>query len=249
MAQRKVKDGEKSPCRQCLTRPVPNGRRRSGFWSVPENFCVFLPNQKAKRRRPFGTGLVRHCPQGLFPPFFAFLLAIFSRPFRLSLAPTICPWVSKDALHSGYSVTYFSQTSNRFDIPRKRDSPVSLYSKITCGLLSVKIHKTQYSRATHEPRPIYPRDTAILKQKRQFVTHISTHTYLADFLKTNPGKFAAIHLSGKRPKGNFFAPDKLNNHTIKGKGKNKQIDCRTHSSYIFYFGDSLLAKKCLAKEV
>ena len=53
-------------------------------------------NQKPERRRPFGTGLVRHCPQGLFSPFFTFLRFTFSRPFRLSLAPTICPWVSKD---------------------------------------------------------------------------------------------------------------------------------------------------------
>ena len=98
MARRKVKNSEKSPWGQCLTRPVPNCRGRSGFWLVPENFCVFLPNQKPERRRPFGTGLVRHCPQGLFSPFFSFLRAIFSRLFRLSLAPTICPWVSKDAL-------------------------------------------------------------------------------------------------------------------------------------------------------
>ena len=62
---------------QCLTRPVPNGRRRSDFWLVPENFCVFLPNQKAERRQPFGTGLVRHCPQGHFLLFFTFLRAIF----------------------------------------------------------------------------------------------------------------------------------------------------------------------------
>ena len=63
-------------------------------------FCLFIgkktqkfsgTNQKPERRRPFGTGLVRHCPQGLFLPFFTFLRAIFSRPFRLSLAPTICP--------------------------------------------------------------------------------------------------------------------------------------------------------------
>ena len=32
----------------------------------------------------------------LFSPFFTFLRAIFSRPFSLSLAPTICPWVSED---------------------------------------------------------------------------------------------------------------------------------------------------------
>ena len=30
-ARRKVKNGGKSPWGQCLTRPVPNGRRRSGF--------------------------------------------------------------------------------------------------------------------------------------------------------------------------------------------------------------------------
>ena len=30
-ARRKVKNGEKSPSGHCLTRPVPNGRRRSGF--------------------------------------------------------------------------------------------------------------------------------------------------------------------------------------------------------------------------
>ena len=77
MGQRKVKNGEKSPWAQCLTRPVPNGRRRSDFWLVPENFCVFLPNQNAEWRRPFGTGLVRHYHQGLFTPFFTFLRAIF----------------------------------------------------------------------------------------------------------------------------------------------------------------------------
>ena len=77
MARRKEKDGKKSPWGQCLTRPVPNGRCHSGFWLVPENFCVFLPNQKAERWWPFGTGLVRHCPQGLFSPFFTFLPAIF----------------------------------------------------------------------------------------------------------------------------------------------------------------------------
>ena len=35
-------------------------------------------------------------PQGLFSPFITFLRAIFSRPFRLSFAPFICPWVSED---------------------------------------------------------------------------------------------------------------------------------------------------------
>ena len=44
MERRKVKNGEKSPWEQCLTRPVPNGRRRSGFRLVPENLCFFLRN-------------------------------------------------------------------------------------------------------------------------------------------------------------------------------------------------------------
>ena len=93
-----LKNGEKSPWGQCLNRPVPNGRRRSALWlgRKTEKFCS--TNQKSERRRPFGTGLLRHCPQGLFSLFFTFLRAIFSRQFRLSLAPTISPWVSEDAL-------------------------------------------------------------------------------------------------------------------------------------------------------
>ena len=31
----------------------------------------------------------------LFSPFFTFLRALFFHPFRLSLSPTICPWVSE----------------------------------------------------------------------------------------------------------------------------------------------------------
>ena len=60
--RRKVKNGQKSPWGQSLTRPVPNGRCRSGFWLVPEKHKFSGTNQKPERRRPFGTGLVRHCP-------------------------------------------------------------------------------------------------------------------------------------------------------------------------------------------
>ena len=83
MARRKVKNGERSPWGQCLT------------------------NHKAERRRPFGTGLVRHCPQGLLLPFFTFLRATFFCPFRLSLAPTICPWVSQDEPDLGCKQSVF----------------------------------------------------------------------------------------------------------------------------------------------
>ena len=59
--------------------------------SQEKNLCFSGTNQKPERRRPFGTGLVKHCAQGLFWPFFTFLRAIFFRPFRLSLAPNHLP--------------------------------------------------------------------------------------------------------------------------------------------------------------
>ena len=96
MARRKVKNGEESPWGQCLIRPVPNGRRRSAFWLGRKTQKFSGTNQKSERRRPLGTGMVRHGPQGLFSPFFTFLRALFLRPFRLSLAPSICPWVFED---------------------------------------------------------------------------------------------------------------------------------------------------------
>ena len=110
------------------------------FWLrlVPENFCVFLPNQKAERRQPFGTGLVRHCPQGLFSPFFTFLRAIFSRPFRLSVAPTICPWVSEDVPHLArlsFKTYRISQiTSTYLNIQQSKGSSIDSLLIISGGL-------------------------------------------------------------------------------------------------------------------
>ena len=90
MARRKEKNGEKSPWGQCLTRPVPNCRRHSAFWLGRKTQKFSGTNQKAERRRQFGTGLARHCPQGLFLPFVTFLCAIF--PFRLDfLSPPLSP--------------------------------------------------------------------------------------------------------------------------------------------------------------
>ena len=75
MARRKVKNGEKSPWGQCLTKTVFSGT-----------------NQKPERRRPFGTVLVRHCPQELFSPFFTFLRAIyFSARLDFSSSPLSAP--------------------------------------------------------------------------------------------------------------------------------------------------------------
>ena len=115
MERRKGKNSEKSPWGQCLTRPVPNGRCRSGFWLVPENLCFSGTNQKPEQRQLFG--LVRHCPQGLFSPFFTFLHGTFFRPFRLSLVPTIYPWVSEDVAQGAKEFFLCSWWLNSF--PRR----------------------------------------------------------------------------------------------------------------------------------
>ena len=85
-----------------------NGRRHSALW-LGRKTPKFSGTKE--RQRQFGTGLVRHCPQGLFSPFFTFLLAIFSCPFRLSLAPTICPWVSEDKDHTNAIPIKFDNVS------------------------------------------------------------------------------------------------------------------------------------------
>ena len=90
-ARRKVKNGVKSHWGQCLTRPFPNGRRRSGFRLVPEKHKFSGTNQKAERRRTFGTGLVRHCPQGLFTPFFTFFVPYFSARLDFPSPPLSAP--------------------------------------------------------------------------------------------------------------------------------------------------------------
>ena len=49
-------------------------------------------NQKPEWQRPFGTGLVRHCLQGLFSSFFTFLRAIFfSAHLDFSSSPPSAP--------------------------------------------------------------------------------------------------------------------------------------------------------------
>ena len=71
-----------------------SSKRSPPFWLLigQKNTKVFWHQSEARM-----AGLVRRCPQGLFSPFFTFLLrAKFFRPFRLSHAPTICPWVSED---------------------------------------------------------------------------------------------------------------------------------------------------------
>ena len=51
---------------------------------------------KSKRPEKYGMKESKERREELFSPFFTFLRVIFFRPFRLSLVPTICPWVSED---------------------------------------------------------------------------------------------------------------------------------------------------------
>ena len=53
---------------------LENDNRFIKIFELLMELCFSGTNQKTERRRPFGTGLVRHCPQGLFSPFFTFLL-------------------------------------------------------------------------------------------------------------------------------------------------------------------------------
>ena len=77
-----------------------NSKRSPPFWLLigARKTQVFWHQSEARTAatRLELSGLVKHCPQGLFWLFFTFLRALFFRPFRLSLAPTICPWVSED---------------------------------------------------------------------------------------------------------------------------------------------------------
>ena len=63
-------------------------------------------NQKSERRRSFGTGLVRHCPQGLFSPFFTFLHAISAR-LDLPSPPLSAPGSPRMAQHCILKTIFF----------------------------------------------------------------------------------------------------------------------------------------------
>ena len=97
-----VKNGEKSPWGQCLTRSVPNGRRRSGFWLVPENLCFSDTNQKPEQRRPFGTGLVKTLSPGalLAVLYFSSFHIYFSARWDFPSPPLSAPGSPRMILNS-----------------------------------------------------------------------------------------------------------------------------------------------------
>ena len=71
--------------------------------------------QQEKRSITIHVEIILGDPEELFSPFFTFLHTIFFRPFRLSLAPTICPWVSEDVSKSH---TVFLLLSHSFGIEK-----------------------------------------------------------------------------------------------------------------------------------
>ena len=83
--------------------------------------------------------------------------------------------------------------------------------------------------------------------------------YLADFLKTKPDEICN-HLSEKASEGRLFGPDKPQNHSNQGKGKEKKKERRggkevkrknngcTLSFYNRFFADCFWPKKTVGRK-
>lgn len=81
------------------------------------------------------------------------------------------------------------------------------------------------------------------------MNEIIDNTNLAGFCETNLAKFEANWVKKGLPRGQFFTSDKTENHTNKGKGKEKYRKRRekgdgcTPNFYIGYVGDGFWKKK------
>jgi len=64
--RRKVKSKTRSTWGKCFSRVVPNGLARSSSWIGTENFCIFLPNQRAANLVPVSCVLTQSCSRGSF---------------------------------------------------------------------------------------------------------------------------------------------------------------------------------------
>ena len=83
--------------------------------------CFSGTNQKPERRRPFGTGLVRRCSQGLFSPFFTFLTCLFGKGFDPRSHFILFKWMEHDILSecspvAAVAFKYLKKTKHRSDI-------------------------------------------------------------------------------------------------------------------------------------
>jgi len=63
-----VKGQTRSAWGKCFSRVVPNGLARSGYWIGTENFCIFLPNQRAANLVSVSCVLTQSCSRGSFVP-------------------------------------------------------------------------------------------------------------------------------------------------------------------------------------
>ena len=125
MERRKVKNGEKSPRGQCLTRPVPNGRRRSGFWLVPENLFFLHQSEAGTAATVWNLSGKTLSPWGSSRRSLLFFVPyIFFRPFRLSVAPFICPLVSEDGVTVSYRRLLTSRRGHACEQKQKRFPPL-----------------------------------------------------------------------------------------------------------------------------
>ena len=75
-----------------------SSKRSQPFWMLigARKLLCFSAQSEARMAATVWNWSGKTLSPGIFSPFFTFLRAIFFRPFTLSLAPTICPWVSEN---------------------------------------------------------------------------------------------------------------------------------------------------------
>ena len=110
-ARRKLKNGEKSPWGQCLTRTVPNGRRRPGFWlgrktqvfwhQSEARMASTVWNWSGKTLSPGALLAVLYCS---FVPYFSACLDFPSPPLSAPGSPRMLEKRNGKAVNSTISV-------------------------------------------------------------------------------------------------------------------------------------------------
>ena len=98
MARRKKKEGREE---SLGTMTYQTSSKRSPPFCLlieQKNTKVFWHQSEARTTATVWNWSGKTLSPGALLAVLFFLRAIFSRPFRLSLVPTICPWVSEDAV-------------------------------------------------------------------------------------------------------------------------------------------------------
>ena len=166
MARRKVKNGEKSPWGQCLTRPVPNSRRSSDFWLVPENTKVFWHQSEVRTAVTVGNWSGKILSPGALLAVLYFsschIFPLVSKTFpRLHYLPlglrgwlNIAYWTQYFFAHSSFSrdpisSTFAHKLEPRYCNCQSLSSNLNmLFSVQKYWLLSIVILKNTYKLAS-----------------------------------------------------------------------------------------------------